>query len=564
MSSTIKNFTINDTGYLGVISGTTAQRPTAVYSTVGSGQTWTAPPGVTSVAVLVVAGGGAGGSGNGTGSNGTGGGGAGGVVYNSSYTVVPGNNYSITVGAGGTASSGAQGSSGGNSVFDTITAIGGGGGGASNTSNINYNGVNGGSGGGASSFSTVGTAGTGTAGQGAGGGGASNTSPVYGGGGGGGSAAIGTAGTSTLGGAGGAGTLYSISGVPTYYAGGGGGGSFSSLATVGVGGSGGGGFGGYAAYGQPGSANTGGGGGGTSGTNLGGAGGSGIVIISWLVNTGGLVRYNSSNKQLETYSGNRDVPSLGATKWSSTGTPPGGTISGFVSNGLVCLLDAGDPKSYPGSGKIWYDISGNNRHFYINSTYTTWNSAGTASYFNCPGTNSIGDFSSYAFTGPPSDTWNFGQEHTIDAVTNVTAAQTNWFFYFSGTPKNNYYSSSRLSCHFVYGGANSYYDVHGCCDANSRTVYPNSDRDFVGAIRNVTWRTRTSEVPYRQMFRNGVSVVDSQGAAIADTMIWNRKDPALLCGGWNGRVYFIAIYNRALTDTERAANYAVLQARYGL
>jgi hypothetical protein len=66
------------------------------------------------------------------------------------------------------------------------------------------------------------------------------------------------------------------------------------------------------------------------------------------------------------------------------------------------------------------------------------------------------------------------------------------------------------------------------------------------------------------MFRNGVSVVDSQGAAIADTMIWNRKDPALLCGGWNGRVYFIAIYNRALTDTERAANYAVLQARYGL
>ena len=32
------------------------------------------------------------------------------------------------------------------------------------------------------------------------------------------------------------------------------------------------------------------------------------------------------------------------------------------SNGLVLCLDSRNPRSYPGSGTTWFDISGNNNH----------------------------------------------------------------------------------------------------------------------------------------------------------------------------------------------------------
>jgi hypothetical protein len=34
----------------------------------------------------------------------------------------------------------------------------------------------------------------------------------------------------------------------------------------------------------------------------------------------------------------------------------------IVTNGLVLCLDAANPKSYPGSGAVWYDLSGNGNH----------------------------------------------------------------------------------------------------------------------------------------------------------------------------------------------------------
>lgn len=46
----------------------------------------------------------------------------------------------------------------------------------------------------------------------------------------------------------------------------------------------------------------------------------------------------------------------------------------IVTNGLVLLLDAGNTKSYPGSGNTWFDLSGNNNHFNIVST--AYNSSG--------------------------------------------------------------------------------------------------------------------------------------------------------------------------------------------
>jgi hypothetical protein len=123
---------------------------------------WICPAGVTSVAVLVVAGGGSGGYGN----FGGGGGGAGGILYNGTYAVVPGGNYTVTVGAGGAVSYNHNGSNSffGNSTGN-LTAIGGGyGGWYLSSGSQDRDGNIGGSGGGGGVGETSGSGSIGSAG----------------------------------------------------------------------------------------------------------------------------------------------------------------------------------------------------------------------------------------------------------------------------------------------------------------------------------------------------------------------------------------------------------------
>jgi hypothetical protein len=259
--------------------------------TSGSGN-FTAPAGVTSVEVLVVAGGG-GGAGFG------GGGGAGGVVHHTGYTVIPASTYAYSVGTGGAGIgyTNATATDGGDSTFGTgtvMTALGGGG-----SSGGQPVARDGGSGGGANggyadpSFKGDGIQGDSGGGTGYGNDGGDGVRGGYFGGAGGGAGGVGGTGIAGDAGNGGVGKLFSsfvaygtTSGNVAssgsdggYFAGGGGGNgdSDANSGTAGVGGGSAGTFSGNTAS-VSGMANTGGGGGATRNTT-GGTGGSGIVIV---------------------------------------------------------------------------------------------------------------------------------------------------------------------------------------------------------------------------------------------------------------------------------------------
>jgi hypothetical protein len=239
------------------------------FKTIGTSSFTMLNPAVTNVEVMVVAGGGAGGRAIG------GGGGAGGLVYSSSFSITPGAAIQVIVGNGGTG--GSPGTNGQDSVFGTITSIGGGRGDGDFGSAPAGSGGSGGGGGNGNP-----TPGSGTLGQGtSGGSGSTNES----GGGGGASQPGFNYNAATTPGQGGSGSYFSqftlLGGLPAGWFAGGGGGRVSSTGRAG--GNGGGGTGGSELnLGSPGVANTGGGGGGggTSGAS-GGAGGSGIVIVSY-------------------------------------------------------------------------------------------------------------------------------------------------------------------------------------------------------------------------------------------------------------------------------------------
>jgi hypothetical protein len=267
--------------------GTITQDATYTYHTFGASGTFTPQQSLT-VDYLIVAGGG-GGGGTAGGDYAAGGGGAGGYLTSigGSAVSVTATNYSITVGAGGAGTSGrANGTAGSNSVFNSVTATGGGYGAGGAGSGALAGGAGGSGGGGRN----LGAGGSGTSGQGNSGGAGNNTADTYPGGGGGGAGAAGAAGNSSGNNYGGIGlninstwATVTGTGVSGYYAGGGGGGIFTGGNNNG-GGTGGGGAGGIDANATNGSPLSGGGGGGAGSTSVahnGGSGGSGVVIIRY-------------------------------------------------------------------------------------------------------------------------------------------------------------------------------------------------------------------------------------------------------------------------------------------
>ena len=264
------------------------------YTSTGSG-TFSVPSGTTAVDVMLVGAGGSGGSDNG------GGGAGGGLIFRPAFPVTPGGSVSYTVGAHGQDTPGPvhnsrRGDNGGNSVFGTLTALGGGGGGCGSPLNPLGQGAAGGSGGGAAGEAVHGGGSgqqpgrpgdSGTYGFGTNGG----QSPTGQGGAGGGGAGAAGSNSTAASGSGGNGKAYSISGSSVTYAGGGGGGAQNGVSGArSSGGSGGGGQGGGSdsdpvTPGIGGTINRGGGGGGAGNTGpligTGAVGGTGIVIVSY-------------------------------------------------------------------------------------------------------------------------------------------------------------------------------------------------------------------------------------------------------------------------------------------
>lgn len=247
------------------------------------------------ITYLVIAGGGGGGTYRG------GGGGAGG--YRSSVAgensgggssaesilpITPLTTYTVTVGAGGPAST-----NGNNSVFSSITSTGGGKGGYGDF--VSTNGSTGGSGGGGGAYQNPASGAAGTSGQGyAGGNGYNGGGEASCGGGGGGASADGSTPTASVGGNGGNGVASSITGSSVTRGGGGAGGldKRAYAGAVSIPGTGGGGaVSSTGGNGSSGEVNTGGGGGGGGIPNppaatTPGGGGSGIVILRWPTSSG--------------------------------------------------------------------------------------------------------------------------------------------------------------------------------------------------------------------------------------------------------------------------------------
>ena len=484
---------------------------------------------LTVVEVLVVAGGGSGGGYGGN--DGAGGGGAGGLIYNSNFAVTPGSALTVTVGAGGAGVGGATpGNNGENSIFGSLTAIGGGGGGTEGAAGTRE-GRPGGSGGGAGGYG-VKSGGAGTSGQGFKGG--DCTAPGDGGGGG-----AGGEGSNGLTGNGGPGLGFNISGTFTHYAGGGGASGDrrnSRGSSGGTGGIGGGGNGQSADIGSGlpanynATANTGGGGGGAAGSNAthgagttytSGTGGSGIVIVRYLGPQraiGGTVS-SVGGYTIHTFT------TVGSTTFTPLAASNNSTILGLadLSNNNRFATTEGSP-IYSNINNGVVNLDGSDEYVYC-GTFFNYQTFTISLWVNCGTTQTT-----YAdiFDNNHTGTQNFVFQQNVNDLNN----------YAFGVNDGSGNISASGTIVFT---ANTWYHVAFTFSPSSRVIaYVNGE-------------------------------FHSQGNLAGGRTI-NYVSPSLALGRWqlggsrywNGKIGSFNVFDRILTASEIQQNFNVLRTRFGI
>jgi hypothetical protein len=218
----------------------------------------------------------------------------------------------------------------------------------------------------------------------------------------------------------------------------------------------------------------------------------------------------------------------------------------IVTSGLVLCLDAGNTKSYPGTGTTWTDLSGNANTGTLQNSPTY--SSSNAGYFSFNGSNQYvtgTNASSVQITGNLTlSAWVVLGDNTYQGIISK----------MTYSPYNGY-GLVKVGGYFAFWTA-----------SGNAYTYTNSDTTYVS---NSNWfhvvGVRTAGV--NRIFINGVKQIDSQSPGLSDSgaaFVIGRyySDATNFYAG--GKIALARIYNTALTDSQVLQNYNALRGRFGL
>jgi len=222
----------------------------------------------------------------------------------------------------------------------------------------------------------------------------------------------------------------------------------------------------------------------------------------------------------------------------------------IVMNGLVLALDAGNRKSYSGSGTTWNDLSGRGN---------------TGTLVNGVGYNS-GNGGSLSFDGTDDYVIN---SSTTDIPTG-NSSRTIQFWVYPKADTNNFIQLG------TGGGGNQVYIVNFYNITGTRYLFT----DGVNAANNLTisgaqlptlntWNHITFGSSGQNWFYyvNAVSQASGTWSTTINTIgqkviIGKRDDTVQLTT--NGNISQVSIYNRALSASEIQQNFNALRGRFGI
>lgn len=214
-----------------------------------------------------------------------------------------------------------------------------------------------------------------------------------------------------------------------------------------------------------------------------------------------------------------------------------------ITDGLVLCLDAANPKSYPGSGTTWTDLSGRSNNGTL--TGAGYNSANGGS-LTFDGTD---DYVSFSFVNPFSET----------VIVWVKSATSNW-------NQNGWISSSRRqNGHIMHPDAGTRSVTYYILDSSvSYTSIGSVTPDNITIPHMYAYTTNGSNL--HKGYLDGIEVASSSSGitrtASPTAQIWYLGQDDFGGRFGNGNIYNCLRYNRALTASEIQQNYNALKSRY--
>ena len=211
----------------------------------------------------------------------------------------------------------------------------------------------------------------------------------------------------------------------------------------------------------------------------------------------------------------------------------------IVNNGLVLSLDAGNARSYPGSGTTWTDLASGLTGTLTNGpTYSSSN--GGSIVFD--GVNDYTVLSS-------STNWNLSGDFALES----------WFFP-SSFGSFNAIMTSAVSNGLWFGRMTSGIGLraYGVADVIATATLPST-----GAWHHMVVTRNGSTISLYIDNAFVTSVVDTR--TFPNSSLYIGTDDNLLGAPWNGRISVAKIHNgRALSAAEIRQNFNATRGRYGI
>ena len=210
----------------------------------------------------------------------------------------------------------------------------------------------------------------------------------------------------------------------------------------------------------------------------------------------------------------------------------------IVTSGLVLALDAGNTKSYPGSGTTWTDLSGNGNNGTLNGA--TYNSANGGSIV-------FDGSDDYATT---SSSLVFSANATMSVScwfrTNLLTLDGAYFRRILNFTNNYGILLNSTSVGWYTNGASLIAPVN-----ISTNIWYKVDYVYTGT--------------QHQIYLNGnLQNTDTSSNAAINSILWIGRYYASNDGKLNGNIAQVSIYNRALSAAEISQNFNALRGRFGI
>jgi hypothetical protein len=226
-------------------------------------------------------------------------------------------------------------------------------------------------------------------------------------------------------------------------------------------------------------------------------------------------------------------------------------------SGLVLSLDAGNTKSYPGSGTTWTDLSGNgNTGTLVNGVGYNSGNLGSLSF---DGTDDSSDFGNILQLGTESRTYCCWYRQ------GVTSFPTNVYLI---TKTDNTTTAYRQALGFRTNGS-IYVILRGQSNVSYDTIITNPKNDT--NWHYLVWvLDRTSNYLIYQdnilVDTKDISPIVSQNFQLNRPLrigSYNTTDNEPV-NWYNGNISQVSIYNRALSAAEVAQNFNATRGRFGI